>query len=199
MVLWRKSPKCLSWTFGLDGHQRIRCAVSATTLSFHLCSWKLAGRPLDYRVEIDSFVAKIKELRAYELSKEEWCAIELITKWLRAFCDATTEKSATKRATLSSMHGVLKGLQDHLVEQITNLPTKTSPEIHEALLASHRKLSDYFWKIDQSPHVIWASCEPNSSLMTSNLLICIISLGSPNQLSGAGRWSQRWAWALQAD
>ncbi|KIJ48682.1 hypothetical protein M422DRAFT_247543 [Sphaerobolus stellatus SS14] len=36
-------------------------------------------------------------------------------------------------------------------------PQTATKEVRNALLASHCKLSDYFYKIDQSPYPIWAS------------------------------------------
>jgi len=65
--------------------------------------------------------------------------------------------SATKHATLSSTHAVLKGLQHHLAAKIIKLPSTVSSEIRNAPVASHLKLSDYFFKIDQSPHPVWAA------------------------------------------
>ncbi|KIJ41802.1 hypothetical protein M422DRAFT_171816, partial [Sphaerobolus stellatus SS14] len=111
---------------------------------------------LDYRSEIDSFVAKNKDIRQYELAANDWDAIALATGWLKAFRSATTQMSATKHTTYSSQHAVLKGLQDHIAEQIRLLPAATSPKVCEALIACHRKLSDYLFKIDMSPYPIWS-------------------------------------------
>lgn len=74
-------------------------------------------------------MAKNIELRQYELSATEWDAITLITQWLQAFCDATTQMSAIKHLTLSSTHTVFKGLQDHIAEHICELPSSASPQI----------------------------------------------------------------------
>ncbi|KIJ43942.1 hypothetical protein M422DRAFT_252439 [Sphaerobolus stellatus SS14] len=65
--------------------------------------------------------------------------------------------SATKHSTLSSMHAIFKGLQDHIVKELSKLPNTASDNVCEVLLASHRKLSDYFFKIDESPYPVWAS------------------------------------------
>lgn len=117
---------------------------------------QMCRRALDYQKEIESYVAKSIELRQYELSGNEWEAIMLITHWLRAFRDATTQMSATKHSTFSSTHAIFKGLQDHIKEHIRALPSSASPQIRSALLASHRKLGIYFYKIDESPYPIWA-------------------------------------------
>ncbi|KIJ27296.1 hypothetical protein M422DRAFT_271550 [Sphaerobolus stellatus SS14] len=118
---------------------------------------QMCRRALDYRKEITSYVAKMIPLRRYELSDNDWEAIELITRWLKTFHAATTQMSATKRATLSSTHAVFKGLQDSIRQFLREIPETASPGIRKALLASHCKLSDYFHKFDQSPYPIWAS------------------------------------------
>ncbi|KIJ35069.1 hypothetical protein M422DRAFT_181341 [Sphaerobolus stellatus SS14] len=115
---------------------------------------QMCSKSLDYCKEIDSYVAKQKDLRQYELSSEEWDAIILVTDWLRAFRDATTEMSATKHSTLSSTHTIFKGLQDHLAKQLAMLPDTAPKEVCDGLLDLHRKLSNYFYKIDQSPYPV---------------------------------------------
>jgi hypothetical protein len=70
---------------------------------------------LDFRQAINDFVAKTRELRQYELSDADWVVIELVTKWLKAFCSATIQMSMTKCPTmLSSAHAIFRGLQDSL-------------------------------------------------------------------------------------
>jgi hypothetical protein len=115
------------------------------------------GRALDYKLYVNDFVARNKELRTFELSEAEWFAIETVTNWLRHFRDATTQMSATKHTTLSSVHAIFKGLQDALAHNLHELPDMASGKLREGLIASHRKLSDYFYKFDQSPYYIWAS------------------------------------------
>jgi hypothetical protein len=114
---------------------------------------------LDYRDVIYSFVIKMADLRPYELSSQDWDTIKLVSDWLKHFRDATTQMSATKQCTLSSIHAVFKGLQDSLTENLKNLPSFCPASLREALLESHKKLSEYFFKIDQSPYPIWASRE----------------------------------------
>jgi sulfur relay (sulfurtransferase) DsrC/TusE family protein len=67
--------------------------------------WHL-GRALDYKQQIDDFVAKTRDIRQYELSQEDWDAIKLVTQWLKAFRSATTQMSITKHSTLSSTHAI---------------------------------------------------------------------------------------------
>lgn len=119
----------------------------------------LIGRALDYHKEINSYVSKHRELQKYKLTNQEWDTIALITRWLKTFRDMTTQISATKHATLSSTHGVFKGLQDHLAQSLAELPDSVPSRISNVLIAPHLKLSDYFWKVDQSPYPVWASRE----------------------------------------
>src|ERR1700674_5556937 len=74
----------------------------------------LAGRALDYRKVINDFVAKTRELRQYELTSDDWNAIELVYHWLKAFRSATTQMSTTKKSMLSSTQAIFRGLQESL-------------------------------------------------------------------------------------
>ncbi|KAF8573506.1 hypothetical protein K439DRAFT_1262383, partial [Ramaria rubella] len=80
--------------------------------------------------------------------------IELVTCWLHCFRDATTQMLATKHSTLSSTHAVFKGLQDELAKNLQELPDSAPSGIHNSLVSVHRKLSDYYYKFDQSPYYI---------------------------------------------
>jgi hypothetical protein len=114
---------------------------------------------LDYRDVLYAFVAKMQDLRPYELSNQDWDAINLVCDWLKHFRDATTQMSATKQCTLSSTHAVFKSLQDSLTQNLKQIPSFYPARLRNALLQSHEKLSDYFFKFDQSPYPIWASRE----------------------------------------
>ncbi|HEV7737915.1 MAG TPA: hypothetical protein VGO47_11160, partial [Chlamydiales bacterium] len=127
-------------------------------ISLCIPSYPIEGRALNYQGEIDTYVAKYKDLRPYELTAEDWTTIELATSWMKAFRSATTQMSATKHTTYASIHAVRKGLQDHVANEISKLPVLASPHVCEALIACHRKLSDYYFKIDASPYPIWAIC-----------------------------------------
>jgi len=120
------------------------------------------GHALDYQNEVDSFVAKNKDLRQYELLSQDWSAIELATSWLKGFRSATMQMSTTKHSCYSSTHAVFKGLQDHVGDQIRELPSTSSSKVCNALVACHCKLSDYFFKVDKSPYPIWAMHTFNS-------------------------------------
>jgi hypothetical protein len=115
------------------------------------------GRALDFEQVIDRYVAQDRDLRTAELLPAEWDAIRLVTKWLKAFRSATTQMSATKHSTLSFTHAIFRGLQDSVKDSLRSLPYGSSPELRNAVLNAHRKLSDYYFKFDQSPFYVWAS------------------------------------------
>ncbi|KAJ7173031.1 hypothetical protein C8R43DRAFT_873887, partial [Mycena crocata] len=112
---------------------------------------------LDYRAAIDSFVYHNRELRNLELSDADWNAIEMVTEWLKVFREATTEMSRTKRPMLSTTHAVFRGLQEHLRNVIRDLPASAPTRLKRGLFEAHRKLSDYYYKSDESPYYTWAA------------------------------------------
>ena len=91
------------------------------------------------------------------LSDMEWQSIRLVSDWLVEFRKATTRMSMTKAMTLSSTHAVFRHLQDHLRTSLRALPPHAAPELREGLRNAHRKLSDYYYKVDESPYLIWAA------------------------------------------
>jgi hypothetical protein len=129
---------------------------------------------LDYREALYSFVAKTQELRTFELTNLDWDTIKLVCEWLKHFRDATTQMSATKQCTLSSTHAIFKGLQDSLMENLRQLPSFAPPQLRRALTQAHEKLSDYFFKFDQSPHPIWASREWFLSILNKYLFYQVL-------------------------
>jgi len=119
----------------------------------------MAGRALDYRDTIDSFVSRNKDLHAFEVSNTDWESIKLVTSWLKSFRLATTEMSATKVPMLSTTHAIFRGLQDDLKGILRDLPDSVSPKIKLGLVDTHRKLSDYYYRYDESPFYMWAACK----------------------------------------
>ena len=65
--------------------------------------------------------------------------------------------STTKVPMLSTVHAVFRGLQDDLKEILRNLPNSVSPHVKRGLTDAHRKLSDYYYKYDESPFYTWAA------------------------------------------
>lgn len=118
----------------------------------------MAGRALDYRDTIDSFVSRNKDLHAYELSNTDWESIKLVTLWLKSFRLATTEMSATKVPMLSTTHAIFRSLQEDIKTILCDLPNSVSPKIKLGLVDAHRKLSDYYYRFDESPFYTWAAC-----------------------------------------
>ncbi|KAJ6593260.1 hypothetical protein B0H19DRAFT_15906 [Mycena capillaripes] len=43
---------------------------------------------------------------------------------------------------------------------IKDLPISTPSVLRNGLFDAHRKLSDYYYKMDQSPYYTWAVCKP---------------------------------------
>ena len=130
-----------------------------------------AGRAIDYRKVINDFVSKNKDLRKYELQDEDWEAIILVAKWLKSFRSATTQMSTTQRPMLSWTHAIFRGLQDSLAESLRALPDNTPSRLKLGLMRAHRKLSDYYGKIDESPYYTWASRASISNHLLFHTLI----------------------------
>ncbi|PBK63979.1 hypothetical protein ARMSODRAFT_839521, partial [Armillaria solidipes] len=114
-------------------------------------------RTLDFRDIIDSYVSRICELQDFELSDADWKAIELVTRWLKTFRSATTQMSTTKISMLSTTHAIFWGLQDHLKKVLRSLPDGISPRLRDGVIAAHEKLSEYYYKYDESPLYTWAA------------------------------------------
>ena len=60
---------------------------------------------------------------------------------------------------LSSTHAIFRGLQEDIRNSLVELPDSAPPKLKTSLMKAHRKLSDYYSKLDESPYYIWASCE----------------------------------------
>lgn len=87
----------------------------------------------------------------------DWNAISLVADWLLHFREATSQMSRTARPMLSSTHSTFRGLQKTLKLKLVDLPADAAPELVTALTECHRKLSDYYYKYDESPFYIWAA------------------------------------------
>lgn len=118
---------------------------------------QMLRRALDYRTAVDNFVAKTKDLRMYEMNADDWKYISLVTSWLKSFRSATTQMSTTKHASLSFTHAVFRGLQEEVRKALRELPSSAPSRLKQALIASHQKLSDYYYKFDESYFYVWSS------------------------------------------
>jgi hypothetical protein len=114
---------------------------------------------LKYVNVINNFVAKHRELRHLELFPEDWDAIQLVCEWLQSFRQATVQMSTTKTPMLSQVYAIFSGLQNELRDALRTLPDNTPPELRQGLVNAHHKLSDYFFKTNESPFYVWAACE----------------------------------------
>jgi hypothetical protein len=94
------------------------------------------------------------------MDSDEWLAIIHVADWLRVFRSATTQMSATQRSSvLSTTHAIFRGLQEHVLNIFRSLPADTPQIISNSLLDAYRKLSDYYYKFDESPFYCWAACK----------------------------------------
>ncbi len=91
----------------------------------------------------------------------------MVTKWLKTFCSATMQMSMTTEPMLSTTHTVFQGLQDDIKKIIATLPMSTPPELKQGLLDAHCKLSDYYYKYDESPFYTQTACISYSNYVVS--------------------------------
>ena len=140
-------------TWWASTHQMLRTSHTSPSYTSSSCT---AGRALDYRDTIDSFVSRNKDLHPFELHSDDWESIKLVMSWLKSFRSATTEMSATKMPMLSTTHAVFRGLQDEIKKILRSLSDSVSPNI-KLLTNAHRKLSDYYYQFDVSPFYTWAA------------------------------------------
>ncbi|KIL55008.1 hypothetical protein M378DRAFT_201131 [Amanita muscaria Koide BX008] len=136
-------------------HQMLR--VSESSYLWSLILQSNTGRALDYREVIDTYVARNRDLHNYQLSEEDWDGITLVARWLKSFRSATTQMSVTHHPTLSTTHAIFRGLQEQIKDILIELPPTTPPELVLGLTDTHRKLSDYYYKFDESPLYTWAA------------------------------------------
>ncbi len=66
--------------------------------------------------------------------------------------------SVTKVPMLSTTLAIFCGLQDDIKTILCSLATNTSLVIKMGLFDAHEKLSEYYYKYDESPFYTWAAC-----------------------------------------
>jgi hypothetical protein len=121
-----------------------------------LISYNVPGRALKHREAINTFIYRHEDLIQYRLTEEDWRAIEMVTRWLMSFRSATTQMSATKSPMLSTTHAIFRGLQAE-IKDILRQEKGLSPRLIKGLSDAHLKLSEYYYKFDESPFYLWAS------------------------------------------
>ncbi|KAJ6529069.1 hypothetical protein DFH09DRAFT_99895 [Mycena vulgaris] len=141
---------------------------------------QMLRRAIDHRQIISDFVGKHRDMHHLDLTAADWEAITMVAGWLKSFRTATTLMSTTKRPVLSFTHTIFRGLQDDLRTSIRGLPLSTPSVLRNGLLEAHRKLSDYYYKSDESPYYTWAArtliiypclpCSHSSSSRPADLL-----------------------------
>jgi hypothetical protein len=112
-----------------------------------------------FQFEVDSFTLHNKDLRPLFISEDEWEAIKLVCGWLLNFREATRQMSTTSKPMLSATHAVFRGLQDAIKSIYANLPSTVPHQLKVGLLNAHQKLSEYYYKYDESPFYTWAACK----------------------------------------
>jgi hypothetical protein len=109
-----------------------------------------------HREAIRTFVYRHEDLIQYRLTDDDWTSIVMVTDWLQLFQLATTQMSATKTPMLSSTHAIFRGLQGELRE-ILRKQKGLPPRLVQGIFDAHLKLSEYYYKFDESPFYLWAS------------------------------------------
>ncbi len=130
------------------------------------------GHAIEYCAVVDSYVSCNQELHSCEMSASDWDNVSMVMGWLKTFRFTMTEMSTSKKPMLSTMHAVFRGIQDEIKSILTHLPNSTPPEIKKGLMDAHLKLSDYYYKFDESSFYIWSACkclghERNNVLMST--------------------------------
>jgi len=80
------------------------------------------------------------------------------------------QMSATRTPMLSMTHAIFQGLQEDLRDILRELPDTVCPCLKMGLMDAHLKLSDYYYKIDESPFYLWSSCKSYHQLKSSTYL-----------------------------
>lgn len=83
--------------------------------------------------------------------------------------------SATKAPVLSTTLAIFHGLQDDIKTILCNLATNVSPAIKKGLLDAHEKLSEYYYKYNESLLILGLHvCHSISSIHASQLIHAVL-------------------------
>ncbi|KAG6875145.1 hypothetical protein C0992_004996, partial [Termitomyces sp. T32_za158] len=58
---------------------------------------------------------------------------------------------------LSTTHAIFRGLQEEIKLILSSLPSSAPPQLKAGLINAHMKLSEYYYKYDESPFYTWAA------------------------------------------
>ncbi|KAI9508995.1 hypothetical protein F5148DRAFT_953255, partial [Russula earlei] len=111
---------------------------------------------LQHHEAINTYIYQHEDLIQHRLTKQDWRVIEMVTCWLKSFQSATTQMSAKKKPMISSTHTIFHGLQAK-IRDILCEEQGLSPRLIQGLSNAHLKLSEYYYKFDESPFYLWAS------------------------------------------
>ena len=112
-----------------------------------------------FQSEVESFTLHNKDLRPLLISEDEWEAIKLVFNWLLNFREATRQMSTTSKPMISTTHAIFCGLQDAIKLIYAKLPSTAPHHLKVGLLDASKKLSEYYYKYDESPFYTWAACK----------------------------------------
>ncbi|KAI9461527.1 ribonuclease H-like domain-containing protein [Russula earlei] len=131
----------------------VKTRWSSTHQMLH--KWFL-GQALQHHEAINTYIYQHEDLIQHHLTKQDWRAIKMVTRWLKSFQSATTQMLATKKPMISSTHTIFHGLQAE-IRDILCEEQGLSPQLVQGLSDAHLKLSEYYYKFDESPFYLWAS------------------------------------------
>ncbi|KAI9507232.1 hypothetical protein F5148DRAFT_1276297 [Russula earlei] len=106
----------------------------------------LLGQALQHREAINTYIYRHEDLIQHHLTEQDWRAIEMVTRWLKSF----------QKPIISSTHAIFCGLQAK-IRDILHEEQGLSPWLIQGLSDAHLKLSEYYYKFDESPFYLWAS------------------------------------------
>lgn len=58
---------------------------------------------------------------------------------------------------LSTIHAIFRGLQDHICSTLAELSDSAPAQLRDGLVDAHQKLSEYYYRSDESPFYTWAA------------------------------------------
>ena len=112
-----------------------------------------------FQFEVESFTLHNRDLQPLLISEDEWEAIKLVFNWLLNFHEATRQMSTTSKPMISTTHAIFCGLQDAIKLIYAKLLSTAPHQLKVGLLDAYKKLSEYYYKYNESLFYTWAACE----------------------------------------